>query len=116
GVGGRPMRSNVARRISVRLSANGAGASFFSSNLASTNASTGVLTHTGFWTFGGSGFLTGWNDQCFARTSATVSGFASVAGLSGQGTPILTQAARTSTASSGSFWASGGGGILVWPV
>ena len=38
-VGGSPVKSNVARRISVRLSAGAAGARFFSSSFAKINGS-----------------------------------------------------------------------------
>src|SRR5205814_7430364 len=65
GVGGRPVRSKVARRISVRRSAGGAGVNRFASSFARMKRSIGILHQAAFFTFGSAGRFTGWNDQCF---------------------------------------------------
>src|SRR5687768_2071040 len=65
GVGGRPVRSNVARRSSVRRSAKGAGLMLAAVILALRNASTGLRAGegelpTGDAAAGTAGFLSGW--------------------------------------------------------
>src|SRR5205807_1135410 len=64
GVGGKPVRSREARRISVRRSAGGEGFSPLASSFASTKASIGVFTHARSFTIGTAGFRTGWKAQC----------------------------------------------------
>ena len=54
----KPSQSNV-RRINVRLSASGTGASPFSSSFASTKRSISFAAHAAFFTSGRSGFLSG---------------------------------------------------------
>jgi hypothetical protein len=56
---GRPMRSNVARRIKVRLSASGFGFNPFSARRATMNLSISVCGQFASWTFGISGLATG---------------------------------------------------------
>src|SRR6476646_7735744 len=58
-----PVRSNVARRMSVTRSASGAGRSPAASSLANTNASIGLRTHPASFTAGDAGFAIGLNDQ-----------------------------------------------------
>ena len=55
GVGGRPVKSYVARRIKVNLSAAGAGERPLDSSLARMKASMGLRTHLRFLTRGVSG-------------------------------------------------------------
>ena len=72
GVGGRPIRSNVARRISVRRSASGENDRFFSASFAKRNPSIGFRTVALDVTTGGSTRFTGWNAQN-ARSSSVMS-------------------------------------------
>src|SRR5690349_15880835 len=58
-----PVRSNVARRMSVTLSASGAGRIPAASSLASTNASIGLRTQPASFTAGMVGLAMGLNDQ-----------------------------------------------------
>src|SRR5690349_6849199 len=91
GVGGRPIKSNVARRMSVRRSGAGDGARPFASNRARINRSIEVRGQLPFLTCGGAGFLTGRKAQCFFQALPV----APVVGtdlVSGQGAPIFTQA------------------------
>ena len=62
-VGGSPVRSNVTRRINVRLSAAFAGCKPAASTRASTNRSIGSWPHFVSLTFGNTGFLGGTNAQ-----------------------------------------------------
>ena len=64
GVGGRPIRSRVSRRISVVRSAGGDGARPSVSSRASTNRSIGFLTQAASRTGGAAGRRTGSNAQC----------------------------------------------------
>ena len=59
GVGGKPVRSNVARRISTRFSAGGAGCKPFCSNAARMNSSIGDLIQATCFTVGSGGFAGG---------------------------------------------------------
>jgi hypothetical protein len=59
GVGGRPIRSNVARRMSASRAAGGDGCILLASSFARTNASTGVFTQLASWTVGTGGSFTG---------------------------------------------------------
>ena len=59
GVGGRPVRSNVARRINASREASGACETPAASRRASTNRSTGVRTHASSRTAGGAGATSG---------------------------------------------------------
>ena len=59
GVGGRPVRSKVARRIRVRLSASATGFRLLFSSSRKDEAVNGVRTQALFMTCGTGGFLTG---------------------------------------------------------
>ncbi len=115
GEGGRPIKSNVARRIKVRLSAGSAGLNPFCSKLAKMKRSIADRAHDWSRTSGASTALIGWNAQ--NRRCSSVNGpmplfcaGACVATLSlGQGRPIATQRDRTSTSRSFNFCL---GGIL----
>ena len=66
GVGGRPCRSNVARRIRTALGARGLGVSPLASSLAATNLSISFFTQPALavaFTSGTAGSFGGWNDQ-----------------------------------------------------
>ena len=65
------MRSNVARRMRVRLSAGGEGARPTSSTRARMNASIVVCGHDSLSTPGTGGSAIGWKDQN-ARSSAVI--------------------------------------------
>jgi hypothetical protein len=64
GVGGRPVRSNVTRRISVSRDASDDGLSPFSSSRLRMNASIGLRTQAGCATVGASGFCGAVKAQC----------------------------------------------------
>ena len=64
GVGGRPVRSKVTRRSSVRLSAGGEGWSPSASSRASTNRSMSEIGQCLSFTDGVGGLPTGRNAQC----------------------------------------------------
>src|SRR4051794_18992049 len=61
GVGGRPVRSNVARRIQVRRSAGGAGAIPGELDAAARKSSISLPVRAGSLTAGGGSRRTGWN-------------------------------------------------------
>ena len=62
-VGGRPVRSNVTRRINVRLSAAFAGGIPAASMRANTNRSIGSFPQAASFTFGNAGFFGAANAQ-----------------------------------------------------
>src|SRR5688572_28442337 len=72
GLGGKPVRSNVARRISVRASARGEGASFDFSSLARTNESIRLCAQLVLFTSGNDCVLGGWNDQNFRPSTKLI--------------------------------------------
>ena len=130
GVGGSPIRSKKTRRISVALSAGGAGVSPFSSSLARMNRSIGERGHARSLTGGGAGLETGWNDQndlswadvhagpCVApvrgRGERLGTARAPTPGrASGQNAPRLTHSVRAAISSSLSFFL---GGMLHFPL
>ena len=80
GVGGRPVRSNVARRMSVRLSVGDEKLSPFALSVRSRKASMGF-----FVPFGTGGFLIGWNNQKLRSSSVT----STASGSSGSGRAVL---------------------------
>ena len=63
GVGGRPVRSKVTRRMSVARSASGEGESPSASRRARMKASMGLRIQAEFFTAGRGGFFTGTNAQ-----------------------------------------------------
>ena len=68
GVGGRPVRSKLARRMSVRLSAGAARLSPLSANFAMMNASIGLRERTA----GTAGFVIGLKAQCLLPSSMSI--------------------------------------------
>ena len=97
----------MTRRISVRLSARGAGDSPFFSIAAKRNRSIGDFDHAASFTAGGSTFFTGRNDQNSRSFAEVVPAFSSeadrVALGSGQRAPDFTQRVRASISASGIF-------------
>ena len=80
GVGGRPVRSNVARRMSVRLSVGGEKLRPLAFSLRRRKASMGF-----FVSFGTGGFLIDWNSQKLRSSSVT----STESGSSGSGREVL---------------------------
>jgi len=69
GVGGKPIKSKVARRISVRLSAGGFGFNSLSSNFARMKLSTDVFAHEVSFTSGTAGLVSFCHAQCVLLSS-----------------------------------------------
>jgi len=116
GVGGRPVRSKVTRRRSVRRSAGGAGSIPAFSSAASTNASIGVRTQSPRETAGGSGRAIGRSDQNFRPSSRLMPTGppppAAAGGSLGSAAPAATQRSITATSAAesrvwGGIWRSG---------
>src|SRR5436309_810478 len=110
GVGGRPVRSKVTRRIKARLSAGGAGLSWFASRPARMKRSIGDLIQASSLTGGGAGVRTGRNAQydfCSSPNRGPLDSGLTAPGDdvsgAGQGAPARTQSARAAMSPSGSF-------------
>src|SRR3954471_23840955 len=88
GVGGRPIRSSVARRISVRRSAGFTGSRPSRSRRARMKRSTSVFGHSAFFTDGAAGCASGWNDH-HARCSGVIVLPAAGVALLGKGPSTL---------------------------
>ena len=123
GVGGSPIRSSVARRISVRFPAGRTGFKFCDSSLARMNLSMAPLELIALpqalsLTGGGSGLRTGWKAQkarCWGVIRYSGDFDLPAGGDSGQIAPSLTQVRRSAISESVSLPC---GGILrrscVW--
>src|SRR6476619_5938750 len=99
------MRSNVARRIRVRLPARATGRSPSFSRRAMTKRSIAVLVHRGLETEGGAGLAIGWNAQK-ERCSGVIAYsdvLAAVLSAGGQYAPRFTHSVRTAICSAASF-------------
>ena len=105
GVGGSPVRSKVARRMSVVLFAAGAGLRPFSSNFAKTKRSRGDFAQALFLTFGIAGIVGGTNAQNCCLPLFTT--------FAGQGPPALPHEEIAAISCALSLPA---GGILVEPL
>ena len=93
------MRSNVALRIKIRLSAAGAGVSPLASSAAKMNASKGVFTHPRCLTWGIAGSPGLWNAQK-SFPPDTVRSPSRAPSLTPHGAPIFTQAVNVAISSS----------------
>src|SRR5262249_23874953 len=80
GVGGKPVRSKLARRINSRLPAGPAGFKFCCSSFARMKRSIAVRAQAASRTLGGVGLLTGRNDQCSRALTQSIAGSAPAAG------------------------------------
>ena len=105
GVGGRPVRSNVTRRINVRLSAGPAGFNPSASSLARIKRSIGERHQSLARTFGNAGSWMTCSDQCLLRSFRSKAFCVMFLTFlsSGHGAPILTQAARSAICASESL-------------
>src|SRR5207237_572767 len=112
GVGGRPVRSNVARLMRVRRSACFAGISPFSSSPARMKLSIPFVGHHLFLTSGIGLDCTGRKDQNRFCDSVSLNPVVRTALLSGQSAPDFTQAVRSAISEARSL---PGGGILIIP-
>ena len=120
GVGGRPMRSKVARRISVWRSASATGRNFFASRPARMYWSIGSRPHVWSVVAGGEVFFGTWNAQnCrpFCRSILLSGAFVEGIPSRGSGAPIFTQYFSASISASeslyfGGIWRSGS----AWPI
>jgi hypothetical protein len=108
------VRSNVTRRISVRLSAGGAGFIPCDSSFARTNRSISLRTQPSSRTFGGAASRTGWNDHHrFASSDIAPAGLGGAwapgfGSSRGSGAPMRTHSVRASISRRDSFFPSGG--------
>ena len=118
GVGGRPVRSNVTRRMSVRRSAGGAAARPTASSRDARKASIGLLCRSARPVGGGAGTPTGLpactcgsssRDEPAARANVTPSVASMVAPAAGHSAPAAIQRRINSTCSPDSLSFSFGG-------
>src|SRR5206468_8562156 len=93
GLGGSPVRSNVARRISVRLSAGGRGLRLLFSNLAKMKLSTGPRGQFFFLIPGGGELRSGRKAQCLEL--GTRNAELGTGAPRGSGAPMRTQVSRS---------------------
>ena len=97
-VGGRPIRSRLARRSSVARSASGEGFKLARSSRSRTNASTGLRTQSGRLVRGAAGRTGGTKAQCFLGSGSLA------ADVSGQAAPLAIQRRTRSIFSAVSGW------------
>ena len=110
GVGGRPVKSNVARRSKVRRSAEGVTASLRVSSSASTNRSMALQGQEQSFTVGKSTTRTFWNDH-HPRASSGVMPPIRGDAVRGSGDPRPTHSTKEAISASASFPPCSCGGI-----
>jgi hypothetical protein len=115
-VGGRPVRSRVARRRRVRRLAGAVGFRFLASRAERMKASMGVLTQALFLTAGGAGLATGWKAHHWRCSAVTEYCLLGLTALSGQAAPAAIQVLRVAMEASSSLPEGGIFRLACWWV